>query len=172
MNSSMDSGEVSLDGLEQQEAQQRMLAWLQATGCGREQVNYKLRDWLFARQRYWGEPFPIIFPEDSQVCHLIPSSLHSPLCHTLPAHTSSYSSPHTLHLHTHFHMPFLRVTSSHSPFNTHLFTLTSSSSPPHTHPTTLSTHLWQLLSLHLHTLHTTSCAQHMVCLLDGSQLKS
>ena len=31
------------------------------------QVNYKLRDWLFARQRYWGEPFPIIFPEGSEV---------------------------------------------------------------------------------------------------------
>ena len=68
MNSSIESGEVSLDGLAQQEAQERMLAWLQSTGCGREQVNYKLRDWLFARQRYWGEPFPIIFPEASQVC--------------------------------------------------------------------------------------------------------
>ena len=33
------------------------------------QVNFKLRDWLFARQRYWGEPFPIIFPEGSQVPH-------------------------------------------------------------------------------------------------------
>jgi leucyl-tRNA synthetase len=38
--------------------------WLESSGIGSRQVNYKLRDWLFARQRYWGEPFPIIYPED------------------------------------------------------------------------------------------------------------
>jgi leucyl-tRNA synthetase len=39
------------------------IEWLEAQGIGKRQVNYKLRDWLFARQRYWGEPFPLIYPE-------------------------------------------------------------------------------------------------------------
>jgi leucyl-tRNA synthetase len=38
------------------------IGWLEAQGLGKRQVNYKLRDWLFARQRYWGEPFPLIYP--------------------------------------------------------------------------------------------------------------
>ncbi|NHA69329.1 leucine--tRNA ligase [Phycicoccus flavus] len=56
--------EVSLDGLGVAEAKERIVAWLEERGAGRGAVTYKLRDWLFARQRYWGEPFPVVFDED------------------------------------------------------------------------------------------------------------
>ncbi|MGT2926941.1 leucine--tRNA ligase [Streptococcus cuniculipharyngis] len=53
-----------LDGLDKAEAISKMVAWLEAEGRGSEQVTYRLRDWLFSRQRYWGEPIPIIHWED------------------------------------------------------------------------------------------------------------
>jgi leucyl-tRNA synthetase len=49
-----------LDGLEVEPAKQKMIAWLEERGLGQRKINYKLRDWLFSRQRYWGEPFPIL----------------------------------------------------------------------------------------------------------------
>ena len=49
-----------LNGLEVKAAKEKMLSWLEEKGIGKRTVNYKLRDWLFSRQRYWGEPFPII----------------------------------------------------------------------------------------------------------------
>ena len=51
------------DGLPTPEAKDKIVAWLEQQGLGRGTVNYKLRDWLFSRQRYWGEPFPIVWEE-------------------------------------------------------------------------------------------------------------
>jgi leucyl-tRNA synthetase len=56
-----------LDGLEVAEAKESVIAWLEAEGRGQRCVNYKLRDWLFSRQRYWGEPFPLVFV-DGKAC--------------------------------------------------------------------------------------------------------
>lgn len=50
-----------LTGLPTPEAKEKMTLWLEENGKGRRKVNYKLRDWLFSRQRYWGEPFPIVW---------------------------------------------------------------------------------------------------------------
>ncbi|MEM1330462.1 MAG: class I tRNA ligase family protein [Planctomycetota bacterium] len=55
---------LELDGLATAEAKERATSWLEDAGLGRRKVNYKLRDWLFSRQRYWGEPFPIVFDEN------------------------------------------------------------------------------------------------------------
>ena len=55
--------EISLNGLGKDEAKAAMIAWLEAKGIGEGAITYKLRDWLFSRQRYWGEPFPIVYDE-------------------------------------------------------------------------------------------------------------
>jgi leucyl-tRNA synthetase len=54
-----------LNGLAIAEAKERIIDWLEAKGVGTRKVNYKLRDWLFSRQRYWGEPFPILHEVDA-----------------------------------------------------------------------------------------------------------
>lgn len=55
-----------LDGLNKQEAIDKMLDWLEEHGAGHKKVNYRLRDWVFSRQRYWGEPIPVIHWEDGE----------------------------------------------------------------------------------------------------------
>ena len=67
--------EVSLDGLAVKEAKARITAWLQSNDLGSPQIQYKLRDWLFSRQRYWGEPFPILHGEDGEIVALDESEL-------------------------------------------------------------------------------------------------
>lgn len=59
-----------LDGLMVDEAKEKIIGWLESTGTGRRKVNFKLRDWLFSRQRYWGEPIPIVHLEDGTMSAL------------------------------------------------------------------------------------------------------
>jgi leucyl-tRNA synthetase len=62
-----------LDGLETDAAKRKMIDWLESQGVGQGTVTYKLRDWLFSRQRYWGEPFPVVHHEDGEI-ELVPES--------------------------------------------------------------------------------------------------
>lgn len=66
--------EISLDGLGVVEAKVRITDWLKEHGAGEGTVNFRLRDWLFSRQRYWGEPFPIVYDEDG-IAHPLPESM-------------------------------------------------------------------------------------------------
>ena len=64
-----------LDGLNKEDAINKMIDWLEENNCGKKQVNYRLRDWIFARQRYWGEPIPIIHLENGKDIALADSEL-------------------------------------------------------------------------------------------------
>ena len=73
INSANDSG-LGLNGLGKDEAIAATIAWLVDNERGAEKIQYKLRDWLFARQRYWGEPFPVVYDEND-VAHPLPESM-------------------------------------------------------------------------------------------------
>lgn len=79
-----------IDGLKFKEAFEKTIAWLEIKGLGKRTVNYKLRDWLFSRQRYWGEPFPVIHLEDGS--HKLVSEKNLPV--TLPE-VESYTASGT-----------------------------------------------------------------------------
>ncbi|MEU5966487.1 leucine--tRNA ligase [Streptomyces globisporus] len=66
--------EISLDGLGVVEAKAKITEWLREHGVGEGTVNFRLRDWLFSRQRYWGEPFPIVYDEEG-IAHALPESM-------------------------------------------------------------------------------------------------
>ncbi len=63
-----------LDGMDVAEAKKTIIDWLSEKGAGTGTVQYKLRDWLFSRQRYWGEPFPVVYDEAGEV-HAVPESM-------------------------------------------------------------------------------------------------
>ncbi|PFG20045.1 leucine--tRNA ligase [Serinibacter salmoneus] len=67
--------EISLDGLAVAEAKHAIIQWLEAKGFGTGTTTYRLRDWLFSRQRYWGEPFPVVYDADGRVIALPESML-------------------------------------------------------------------------------------------------
>ena len=68
------AGDLDVNGMGKDEAKGVVTAWLEARGAGRAAVTYRLRDWLFSRQRYWGEPFPVVWDEAGGV-HALPESM-------------------------------------------------------------------------------------------------
>lgn len=83
-----------LNGMDKQTAIDKMIDWLEDKGVGHKKVNYRLRDWIFSRQRYWGEPIPVIHWEDGETTLVPEDELPLKLPATKDLQTSgSYESP-------------------------------------------------------------------------------
>ncbi len=75
INSSDESTGIDINGMNKEEGIAHITRWLESQNIGKAKVNYKLRDWLFSRQRYWGEPFPVIHWEDGEISLLSDAEL-------------------------------------------------------------------------------------------------
>jgi leucyl-tRNA synthetase len=83
------SNRVSITGLRTAEAKRKIIDWLESEGLGKRTINYKLRDWLFSRQRYWGEPFPLIWKKNADGS-LYPEALPDSALPVLPPSLEDY----------------------------------------------------------------------------------
>ena len=66
--------EISLNGMNKHDGKAAITEWLEGKGLGTATISYRLRDWLFSRQRYWGEPFPVVYDAEGQA-HALPESM-------------------------------------------------------------------------------------------------
>jgi len=87
------NAEISLDGMTTTEAVAVMTAWLTEKGVGEAATTYRLRDWLFSRQRYWGEPFPIVYDEDG-LAHALPEDMLPVELPDVPDYSPRTYEPH------------------------------------------------------------------------------
>ncbi|MDR6938945.1 leucine--tRNA ligase [Arcanobacterium hippocoleae] len=69
-----ENSEISLNGLTKESGKAKITQWLSERGLGESTITYRLRDWLFSRQRYWGEPFPVVYDAQGNV-HALPESM-------------------------------------------------------------------------------------------------